>query len=616
MTRRRARRVAILVAALWGTGCQPSTEALAPEAPGDKAAPGGDVDSGGWELVWSDEFESPAGTSPDASRWGFDIGGTGWGNAEHQYYTDRVENVATDGEGHLVITAREETVPGSSCWNGPCRYSSARLKTQGRFEPQYGRIEMRAQLPFGQGIWPAFWMLGANLGSVGWPASGEIDIMENIGREPSQVHGTLHGPGYSGGEGVGAGYSLPAGQRFADDFHTFAIEWAPDSIRWFVDGKPYQTLTPANLPAGAPWVFDRPFSLLLNLAVGGQWPGVPDPTTTFPQRMRVDYVRVYERGEASGAALETEDDATPFFGPREIVVLEELAPLMTNVFGRKTLSLNGDWAYIVDQLRIGDVSPLLRGGVGEDEVARPGELLEYAFDPARTLRVPGDWNSQDPSLFWYRGVVWYRTEFDYRLPEGKRAYLYFGGGNFAKDVYLNGKLIARHRGGFTPFNSDVTEYLEPGRNRLVVKVDSLSEPTDVPTEYNDWLNYGGLTREVLLVEVPRTFVREYSVQLSRERDAIEGWVQLDGPDAGQGGTLRIEGLGIEERLETGDDGRANFHVLARPELWAPGSPTRYAVSIESGEDRVGEPIGFRSIETRGEDILLNGEPVFLRGIST
>ena len=323
-----------------------------------------------------------------------------------------------------------------------------------------------------------------------------------------------------------------------------------------------------------------------------------------------------EAATAAPAVAEAEDDATPFFAPRETVALEALSPLMTNVFGRKALSLDGDWAYLVDQLQIGDASPLLRGGVGEDETAKPGELLEYAFDPGHTLRVPGDWNTQHPELFWYRGVVWYRTEFDYTLPAGKRAFLYFGGGNFAKDVYLNGKLIVRHRGGFTPFNADVTEYLVPGRNRLVVKVNSLSEPTDVPTEYNDWLNYGGLTREVRLVEVPRTFVREYAVHLAPGRAAIEGWVQLDGPDAGQGAKLSIPELGIAARVETGPDGHGRFRVPAQPALWAPGSPTRYAVTVESGEDTVSEPIGFRTIETRGEDILLNGEPIFLRGIST
>jgi beta-glucuronidase len=307
---------------------------------------------------------------------------------------------------------------------------------------------------------------------------------------------------------------------------------------------------------------------------------------------------------------------TPFFAPRNIPAQSELAPLMTNVLDRQALSLDGDWTFIVDQLRVGDASPLLRGGVGEDEVAAPGEVLEYAFDPGRTLRVPGDWNSQAPELFWYRGVVWYRTEFDYALGEGRRAFLYFGGGNFAKDVYLNGRLLARHRGGFTPFNIEVTDFLVPGRNGLVVKVDSLSEATDVPTEYNDWLNYGGLTREVRLVEVPGTFVRAYSVQLAPGRGAIEGWVELDGPAAGEGAALQIPELGVEVSVETGAGSRGEFSATARPEFWTPGSPRRYEVVIESGEDRVSELIGFRTIETRGEDILLNGEPIFLRGIST
>jgi beta-glucanase (GH16 family) len=148
-------------------------------------------------------------------------------------------------------------------------------------------------VPSGQGIWPAFWMLGNDIGAVSWPACGEIDIMENIGREPTTVHGTVHGPGYSGAAGIGAAYGLPDGAPFADDFHVFAIEWEPQAIRWYVDGALYHTLTPAALPAGARWAFDHPFFMLLNVAVGGNWPGNPDATTVFPQRMLVDYVRVY-----------------------------------------------------------------------------------------------------------------------------------------------------------------------------------------------------------------------------------------------------------------------------------------------------------------------------------
>src|SRR6478735_7230969 len=196
-----------------------------------------------------------------------------------------------DGAGHLVITARKENPGNYQCWYGRCEYTSARLNTSGKFSTTYGRVEARMKIPRGQGIWPAFWMLGSDIGSVGWPNSGEIDIMENVGFEPGTVHGTLHGPGYSGSGGIGAGYTLPGGAAFADDFHTFAVDWAPDSITWSVDGTVYQTRTPADLN-GNDWVFDKPFFLILNLAVGGYWPGDPDGSTAFPQQLVVDYVRV------------------------------------------------------------------------------------------------------------------------------------------------------------------------------------------------------------------------------------------------------------------------------------------------------------------------------------
>ena len=157
------------------------------------------------------------------------------------------------------------------------------------------QLEARLRIPFGQGVWPAFWMLGENIKQVGWPVCGEIDIMENIGREPSTIHGTIHGPGYSGGSGIGAPYSLPRNRRFADGFHVFAVEWEPAAIRFYADGALYKTTTPADLPAGARWVYDHPFFLILNLAVGGDWPGNPDASTTFPQTLQVDYVRVYRR---------------------------------------------------------------------------------------------------------------------------------------------------------------------------------------------------------------------------------------------------------------------------------------------------------------------------------
>jgi len=248
-----------------------------------------------WTLAWSDEFNGAAGSAVDGTKWVLETGNgsNGWGNHERQYYTNTTKNVSMDGAGNLVITAYKESLGKKfRCWYGECQYTSARLKTQGKFEQAYGRFEARLRIPYGQGIWPAFWMLGNNIQAAGWPTCGEIDIMENIGREPSLVHGTLHGPGYSGANGIGGQYGLTSGV-FSDAFHVFAIEWEPNQIRWYVDGNLYQTRTPADLPPGSAWVFDHPFFMLLNVAVGGYWPGDPDTTTVFPQKMYVDYVRVY-----------------------------------------------------------------------------------------------------------------------------------------------------------------------------------------------------------------------------------------------------------------------------------------------------------------------------------
>ncbi len=168
------------------------------------------------------------------------------------------------------------------------------MKTSGKFEQQYGRFEARIKISYGQGMWPAFWMLGNDIGTVGWPTCGEIDIMENIGKEPAMVHGTIHGPGYSGGTGIGSPFSLAKG-RFADDYHLYAVEWEPNLVRFYVDNNLYATRTPADLPQGTKWVYDHPFFMILNLAVGGDWPGAPDNATVFPQTMLVDYVRVYKK---------------------------------------------------------------------------------------------------------------------------------------------------------------------------------------------------------------------------------------------------------------------------------------------------------------------------------
>jgi beta-glucanase (GH16 family) len=251
--------------------------------------------SGDWKLVWNDEFNAANGSAPDPSKWTYDIGGKGWGNNELETYTNRPENVSIE-NGMLVIRALKENYTGP---DGIAReYTSARLLTKKLFSHTYGRFEARIKIPSGQGLWPAFWMLGNDIDKPGgWPGCGEIDIMENIGREPGIVHGTVHGPQYYGAKGISAQYSLPAGRRFADDFHIFALEWEPNQLRFYVDGNLYHTVTPANLPAGAKWVYDHPFFIILNVAVGGGWPGNPDATTTFPQTMQVDYVRVYQRGK-------------------------------------------------------------------------------------------------------------------------------------------------------------------------------------------------------------------------------------------------------------------------------------------------------------------------------
>jgi beta-glucanase (GH16 family) len=233
-------------------------------------------------AAWADEFDGPGGAFPDSSRWTYDLGNNGgWGNGELQQYTATRDNVRLDGQGHLVIRV-ESTGTG---------YTSARLKTQGLRAVQFGRLEARIKLPVGRGIWPAFWMLGSSFNGSNWPQCGEIDVMEFRGSEPTVVHGTVHGPQYSGGQGISASYSLPAGASFSDDFHTFAVQWEPGLIRFLVDGTVYHTVTPQQIPAGAPWVFDQRFFVLLNVAVGGNFVGPPDATTSFPQEMVVDYVR-------------------------------------------------------------------------------------------------------------------------------------------------------------------------------------------------------------------------------------------------------------------------------------------------------------------------------------
>ncbi|MFN8496084.1 MAG: family 16 glycosylhydrolase [Caldilineaceae bacterium] len=250
----------------------------------------------GWKLVWSDEFNSRAGTLPNPMNWGYEIGdGTvngipGWGNAELEYYTNSPDNAATDGRGNLAITAKSAN-GALTCYYGPCQYTSARLLTKNKFDLAYGRIEARVKVPRGAGLWPAFWSLGSDIDRVSWPQSGEIDIMENVGRLPNRVFGTIHGPGYSGAQSFGRTYDLSA--PVADAFHTFALEWQPNALRWYIDGIQYHTASPADV-APNQWVFNHPFFLLLNVAIGGNFGGAVGADTVFPQTMLVDYVRLYQ----------------------------------------------------------------------------------------------------------------------------------------------------------------------------------------------------------------------------------------------------------------------------------------------------------------------------------
>jgi beta-glucanase (GH16 family) len=239
-----------------------------------------------FNLVMSDEFDVNG--APDANKWSFDIGRgeSGWGNNELQYYTNSADNVVVQ-NGYLIVTAKQESLGGAN-------YTSARLKTKGKFEQKYGRFEARVKLPTGKGLFPAFWMLGSNFDQVSWPKCGEIDIMEYIGSKPTEVFGTIHGPGFFGGNSISKKHSL-ANNRFDNNFHIFGIEWTENQINWYVDDVLYNQITRANVEEkGGEWVLNNSFFMLLNLAVGGNLPGSPDSNTSFPQRMIVDYVRVYQ----------------------------------------------------------------------------------------------------------------------------------------------------------------------------------------------------------------------------------------------------------------------------------------------------------------------------------
>ena len=306
-----------------------------------------------------------------------------------------------------------------------------------------------------------------------------------------------------------------------------------------------------------------------------------------------------------------------------LTIQAQQVPQVGNILGRNISSLNGKWHYIVDVQEEGyydyRMNPTQNGFFRNAKPQRPEDLIEYDFDKAEEMPVPSDWNTRDERLFFYEGTVWFYRKFNVEksaLKEGRRKLLYFGAVNYDAHVYVNGRHMGHHIGGFTPFNFDVTDQLKEGENFVIVKVDNKRHAEDVPTQIFDWWNYGGITRDVLLVDVPATYVENYSLQLlSLEGRRLGFTVKLNKAEAGQKVTLRIPELKLEKNITTSDNGTATTFMKAKPQLWCPNNPKLYKVEITMNGETITDEIGFRKIETRGKQILLNGEPIFLKGIS-
>jgi len=293
--------------------------------------------------------------------------------------------------------------------------------------------------------------------------------------------------------------------------------------------------------------------------------------------------------------------------------------LIANTDGRKTVSLDGQWQAIVDPYESGFYNyryqPSDNGYFKNAKPKSKSDLIEYDFDNSDSLKVPGDWNTQSEQLFFYEGTIWYKKSFDYQRRPNTRLFVYFGAANYQADVYLNGQKIGQHTGGFTPFNFEITNLVQNSGNFLIVKVDNKRRRDAVPTLMTDWWNYGGLTRNVKLVETPATFVHDYSIQLQQgSRDRISGFVKLSGDTLNQKITVRIPEAGIGKSFTTDRNGVAAIDFNADLKLWSPDNPKLYDVIIEAETDRITDQIGFRTIETKGTEILLNGKPIFLRGV--
>ena len=301
-------------------------------------------------------------------------------------------------------------------------------------------------------------------------------------------------------------------------------------------------------------------------------------------------------------------------------VFSDEVPLLGNVQHRESISLNGEWNYIVDVQEEGyydyRMKPMNNGFFINQKPSRPEDLIEYDFDKSKSMTIPSDWNTKDNQLFFYEGTVWFKKSFTFHPKAGKRSILYFGAVNYEAIVYVNGKRVGSHVGGFTAFNFDVTDVLKDGENFVIVKVDNKRHKDNVPTQIFDWWNYGGITRDVLLVEVEPTYIEDYTIRLNPQNPKLIHFdVRLNKAEANKTITLNIPELKVKAKVTTDEKGQASAEVKAKPQLWSPASPKLYQVEIGQGSETIRDEIGFRTITTRGKQILLNGQPIYLKGIS-
>lgn len=301
-------------------------------------------------------------------------------------------------------------------------------------------------------------------------------------------------------------------------------------------------------------------------------------------------------------------------------MMAQEVPLVSNIAARNNITLNGKWSYIVDPLENGyydyRLMPFKNNGFFENKKWNTTDLTEYNFATSATMDIPSDWNSKDERLFFYEGTVWFQKDFNYKKDAKTKGILHFGAVNYDAKVYVNGKLAGTHVGGYTPFNFDVTDLLVDGNNFVVVKADNKRHKDNVPTVNMDWWNYGGITRDVTLAQVPNTYIEDYLVQLDKkEKGKISGWIKLNSESANQSVSVSIPELKIKKNITTDAKGLAYFEIKANPILWTPEKPKLYEVTISKAGENIADQIGFRTIEAKGKEILLNGKKVFLRGIS-